>query len=718
MTSLRPYQIDAINSINTAWERCNRVLLQMPTGLGKTTVFSEIVKDFKTNRFPSKRILILVHRIELLDQVKDRLAQFGIKATSISSDRDFDINNQVAVATIQTLVKRLDTIANFSLIVVDEAHHSTSPSYLRIFEHYTTESLKILGVTATPQRLDGRGFDQIYDVLIPSGQIRDFIPQYLCDVTQRASSHPDFSTIKVDSITKDYESESAKRIMSNSKVMADLVKSFKEFCIGKRTLIFAVNTEHSKDIVSRFQKEGIKIQHIDYKTPGFLRKQLVDNFREGKLDALCNVEIFTEGFDCPDIDVVIMARPTRSLSLYLQQAGRCLRPKADGRKGLILDHAKLWIEHGLIKANRYWSLAGLKSNQDSDQFRSRIKKMFLSKEIELPTEIQSLIMEEFQLEELSTKSKSFDDKIEIDLQWWNSLSEELRDILSSSAEISLSNQSYLSDEELQAIWRLETIYLQDLSVKSGLVPLRKLKNIRRAECSMLHYHTISTFEDWKSLEYLDLSFSSINGLKPLMGLNSLTHLNISNTQIETIRPILNNTSLRELDISFSNVNDIGLLERLPNLEWLSLAGISLTSIEFLRNHRKLKYLNVSHTNLTDLNFLNKNHPITKLIAHDCKKLQFKRIDLTNLESLDCSYSSFDRIRDLTKGSRNVELEWFNISGCKLHDLEELFYFDNLKVLIADDVDMEDSLINDLLINNPYLTIYRNGELTYENHVIA
>lgn len=718
MTSLRPYQIDAINSINVAWERCNRVLLQMPTGLGKTTVFSEIVKDFKANRFPSKRVLILVHRIELLDQVKDRLAQFGIRATSISSDRDFDINNQVAVATIQTLVKRLDTIANVSLIVVDEAHHSTSPSYLRIFEHYTSESLKILGVTATPQRLDGRGFDQIYDVLIPSGQIRDFIPQYLCDVTQRASSYPDFSTVKIDPITKDYESESAKMVMSESKVMADLVKSFKEYCIGKRTLIFAVNTEHSKDIVSRFQKEGIKIQHIDYKTPASQRKQLVENFREGKLEALCNVEIFTEGFDCPDIDVVIMARPTKSLSLYLQQAGRCLRPKPDGRKGLILDHAKLWIEHGLIKANRYWSLAGIKSNQDIDQIQSRIRKMFLSKEIELPTELQSLIMEEFQLEELATKSNSFDDKIEIDLKWWNSLSEELQDILSKSAEIDTSNQAELSEGDLQAIWNLETIDLKNRTIKSGLVPLRKLKKIRRAECSMLHYHTISTFEDWKSLEYLDLSFSSVNGLKPLMGLNSLKHLNISNTQIEAIRPILNNTSLRELDLSFSNVDEIGLLERLPHLEWLSLAGLPLKSVEFLRNHRRLKLLNVSHTNLTDLNFLNKTHSLRNLIAHDCKYLLFNTIDLTNLKSLDCSYSSFDRIRDLTKGSRNVELEWLNISGCKLIDLEELFYFDQLKVLIVDDVEMEDSFIQNLLIKNPGLTIYRNGELTYENHVLA
>ncbi|MDI1324877.1 MAG: DEAD/DEAH box helicase family protein [Algoriphagus sp.] len=717
MPSQRPYQVDAINSINSAWEHCNRVLLQMPTGLGKTTVFSEIVRDFRTNRFPNKRVLILVHRIELLDQVKERLAQFNIIATAISSERDFDINSQVVVATIQTLIKRLDTIANFSLIVVDEAHHSSSPSYLRIFEHYTSESLKILGVTATPQRLDGLGFDQIYDVLIPSGQIRDYIPKFLCDVTQRASSHPDFGTIKIDSITKDYESESAKMVMSESKVMADLVKSFKEYCIGKRTLIFAVNTEHSNHIVSRLQHEGIKVQHIDYKTPTSVRRQIVENFRAGKLDALCNVEIFTEGFDCPDIDVVIMARPTKSLALYLQQAGRCLRPKNDGRKGLILDHAKLWLEHGLIKANRYWSLAGIKSNQDSDHVQSRARKIILSKEIEFPVELQNLIMEEFQLEESKEKRIPYDDKIEIDLEWWHSLSQDLKDVLSNSAEITFSDEEEITDTDLQAIWNMDTIDLQNRTIQS-LHPLRKLKKLRKADCCMLQYHTIKAFSEWTYLENLDLSFSSITRLNPLIDIESLKYLNISNTQIDTIRPILNNTSLCDLNLSFSNVNEIGLLERLPNLERLSLSGLSINSVDFLRNNRKLEYLNMSHTLVSEMNFLNKDHSLKKLIVHDCKNLQFQKIYLTKLETLDCSYSNFDQLRYLTRGSRNITLERLNISGCKVVDLDELFYFDKLKVLIADDIDMDNSFIQNLLINKTHLTVHRNGELTYENHVLA
>lgn len=716
MPVLRPYQIEALDSIMKAWEHCNRVLLQMPTGLGKTTVFSEIVKDFIFNKHPNKRVLILVHRIELLDQVKDRLVEFGIRATSITSSEDFDQNHQVSVATIQTLIKRLDTISNFSLIVVDEAHHSTSPSYLRVFEHYTSDSLKILGVTATPQRLDGQGFDQIYDLLIPSGQIREYIPKYLCDVTQRASSYPDFSTIKVDPTTRDYELESSKVIMSNSKVMADLVMSFKEYCLGKKTLIFAVNSAHSQDIVNRLQKESIKIQHIDYKTPSGNRRKIIQNFKEGKLDAICNVEIFTEGFDCPEVDVVVMARPTKSLALYLQQAGRCLRPKSDGRKGLILDHAKLWLEHGLIKENRRWSLAGTKEIQGSGNSKNRLRNIIRSNSIELPYEVEKMIMEEFQLEETKEEVIYYNGKIEIDSDWWHSLHPELQEILKNSAPISIDNNDEISEIDLQAIWNLDTVDLQNRTIKSSLLPLSRLKNIKRAECSMLNYHSIKTFSKWEGLEYLDLSFSSIERLNPIFTLDSLITLNISNTQIDSINPIRSHSSLQDLNLSFSNVQKIGLIERFPDLERLSLAGLNVKDLSFLRNNKKLKELNISHTGISNISFLDYTSSLKKLIVHDCLNLKFDSIDLTQLKVLDISYSSFNTLRHLTKGSRNVNLEWLNISGCQLRAMEELLYCEQLKTLIVDDIDIDQDLIGKLLMKFITLTIYRNGEsMTYINY---
>ena len=714
MPELRPYQVDAIDSIMKAWQHCNKILLQMPTGLGKTTVFSEIIKDFIINRYPKKRVLVLVHRIELLDQVRDRLAQFGVRATSITATEDFDLNHQVSVATIQTLINRLDTISNLSLIVVDEAHHSASPTYLRVLEHYTSESLKILGVTATPQRLDGRGFDQIYDLLIPSGQIRDFIPEYLCDVTQRASSYPDFSTVKIDPITKDYELESSREIMSNTKEMADLVKSFKEYCQGKKTLVFAVNTKHSQDIVSRLQKESIKIQHIDYKTPAGDRRKIIQNFKEGKLDAICNVEIFTEGFDCPEVDVVVIARPTKSLALYLQQAGRCLRPKSDGRKGLILDHAKLWLEHGLIKEKRYWSLAGTAEFRESRNLKHKLLEAIRSKEIELPKEIEKMVMDEFQLHE---KVVPIDDKIEIDVEWWNSLNRELKDILIRSTPIS--NEQEISDSDLQAIWNMETIDLQNITIKSTLFPLSRLKKIKRAECSMLDYHTINTFKEWTRLEYLDLSFSSINGLKPIENLQSIRILDISNTQIESLNPIKNYSLIRSLNLSFSNVKQIGLIERFPKLERLNLSGLKISNPDFIRNNKNLNELNISHTSISSLNFLNQSGHLKKLIVHNCMELKFDEIDMSQLQSLDCSYSNFQNLKLLTKGSRNVDLEWLNISGCQLSHLEELLYFDQLKELIVDDIDINQTLIYDLLIKNIYLTIYRNGDrITYINYILS
>lgn len=718
MPELRPYQVDAIDSIMKAWDHCSKILLQMPTGLGKTTVFSEIIKDFIFNRFPNKRVLVLVHRIELLEQIQERLLQFGIRGTSITSSKDFDDNYQVTVATIQTLRNRLDIVSNFSLIVVDEAHHSISPSYIKVLDHYTSGSLKILGVTATPQRLDGIGFDLNYDVLIPMGQIRDYIPKYLCDVTQRASSYPEFKTIKIDPITKDYESESARTAMSESKVMANLVTSFKEYCIGKRTLIFAVNTAHSIDIVARLQREGIRVQHIDYKTKLSVRRQIVENFKEGKIDALCNVEIFTEGFDCPEIDVVIMARPTKSLVLYLQQAGRCLRPKNDSRKGLILDHAKLWLEHGLIKANRYWSLAGIKSNQETNQLREHVRKMIHSSEIEIPLEIKNLVMEEFQLEEPNDKRLPFDEKIEINFDWWDSLSQELKDILINSAQISIEKEEKISDSDLQAIWNMDTIDLQNTAIASTLHPLKRLQKIKRAECCMLDYYTINTFNEWKKLEYLDLSFSTITRLNPISDLVNLRHLDISNTQIESIYPIRDYYQLTSLNLSFSNIKQIGLVERFPNLERLLLSGLKIDNLNFLRNLSKLEYLNISHTDVSELNFLNNGHSLKKLVIHDCKRLEFSGVDLTRIEDLDCSFSNFERLGNLTNKSRNVHLERLNISGCKVVDMDELFYFDQLKDLIADDIPMKADLIKKLLTKNIHLTLYRNGErITYLNFIL-
>lgn len=718
MAELRPYQLEALDSIYKAWEHCDRILFQMPTGLGKTTVFSQIIKDFVFERHPNKRALVLVHRFELLEQVKNRLSQFGIRATSITSSQEFDLNHQVSVATIQTLIKRLDSVSNFSLIVVDEAHHSISPSYLKVFKHYTKETLKILGVTATPQRLDGQGFDNIYDVLIPSGQIREFIPEYLCDVSQRASSFPDFSTISIDPITRDYELESSKAIMSNSNVMADLVKSFKDYCIGKKTIIFAVNSSHSQDIVSRLQKESIKIQHIDYKTPLGDRAKIISNFKEGKLDAISNVEIFTEGFDCPEVDVVIMARPTKSIALYLQQAGRCLRPKSDGRKGLILDHAKLWLEHGLIKANRRWSLAGTSEIKKPKESKENLRRIINTKEIELPIEFEKMIMEEFQLSESIDVATTFDEKIEIDLEWWNSLNHEQKEIIKSSIPINLDLNENIQKSDLQAIWALEEIDLTNKKIKSSLLPFLKLKKVKKADCSMLEYHTINSFSNWQELEILDLSFSSVERLNPIFHTNSLKILNISNTQIDSLNPIRNHERLEELNISFSNIQKTGLIERFPNLKKLNISGLQIENLNFLKNNAALEELNLSHTNISELKILDYLPNLIKLIVHDCQSIKFHSMEFSKLQFLDCSYSNFRSLKHLTKGSRNVSLEWLNVSGCNLFNLDELLYFDKLEVLIIDDFEIEPSLLDDLLLKNINLTIHRNGErLTYQNYII-
>src|SRR5260221_1102246 len=185
---LRPYQKEVVNNIQTAWSTYQRVMLQMPTGTGKTNVFCEIIRLHR-NQFAGKRILVLTHKRELVYQTRERLKAFGIMPGIIVAGSEERPEYQVQVATIQSLIWRKEQI-NFlktlSLIIVDEAHHSPSDSYRKLISLYQTEHTHLLGVTATPRRSDGQGFKDIFQTLIKSWQIRKFIREgYLADIEHR-----------------------------------------------------------------------------------------------------------------------------------------------------------------------------------------------------------------------------------------------------------------------------------------------------------------------------------------------------------------------------------------------------------------------------------------------------------------------------------------------------------------------------------------------------
>ena len=247
----------------------------------------------------------------------------------------------------------------FSLVIIDEAHHALASTYKKLWSFYPGS--KFLGVTATPIRTNGDGFQDLFDKLITAVPIKWFIKNnYLSDIKYFASHTPDISNIKIKA--GDYDETELSEVMQDSAVMADLVQSYTDFARNKKMIVFAVNRAHSIKIVEKFNNSGFVAKAIDTYTSTDERRKIVADFRNNKFRILCNVNIFTEGFDCPDVDAVQLARPTKSLTLFLQQVGRCMRPHPNKKYGIVLDNAGLWKEHGLPKMNRNWSLTGIDGN--------------------------------------------------------------------------------------------------------------------------------------------------------------------------------------------------------------------------------------------------------------------------------------------------------------------------------------------------------------------
>lgn len=245
------------------------------------------------------------------------------------------------------------------MIIIDEAHHALASTYKKLWKFYP--SSKFLGVTATPIRTNGDGFQDLFDKLITSDSIKWFIKnKHLSDIRYFASHTPDVSNIKIKA--GDYDETELSEVMQDKAVMADLVQSYIHVALDKKIIVFAVNRAHCAKIVEKFNNSGFPAKYIDTFTTTEERNKIVSDFRSNKFKILCNVNIFTEGFDCPDVDAVQLARPTKSLTLFMQQVGRCMRPHENKQYSIILDNAGLWKEHGLPKMERNWSLMGIDNN--------------------------------------------------------------------------------------------------------------------------------------------------------------------------------------------------------------------------------------------------------------------------------------------------------------------------------------------------------------------
>lgn len=351
MIHLRPYQQQAIDDARRAYRAGHRaVLFQLPTGGGKTVTASTVVHGAAQK---GNGTWWLTHRRELADQASQTFHSLDIQHGTVRAGYISDRHALVQVASIQTIVRRLAELAPPDLIVFDEAHHIGAESWEAVFNAFP--QARILGLTATPWRLDGQGLGRWFGHMVSGPTVADLIEAgALSTYRLFAPATPDLSDVKT--AAGDYQRGALAKAMDKPAIVGDAIGHYRRLCSGKRAVAFAAGVENSKHIAAQFRDAGIPAEHVDGSMSNQERDGAVERFRRGETLVLSNADLFGEGFDVPAIEAAILLRPTKSLSLYLQQVGRALRPFEEKAEAIILDHAGNSLRHGLPDDERDWSL--------------------------------------------------------------------------------------------------------------------------------------------------------------------------------------------------------------------------------------------------------------------------------------------------------------------------------------------------------------------------
>lgn len=349
---LRDYQERAIAHIRDSFRKGNkRVLLVMPCGSGKTVVFSYVSAGTAKN---NKRVLIIAHRRELLKQISNTLKMAGVKHAVLTAGYRGIPKTPVVVASVFTLAKRLKHWPEPSLIVGDECHHFTPDStWGKVVKHFPNAFL--LGVTATPERLDGKGLGLMFDDMVIGPSVAELTAQgFLSPADVYAPSRPDLSAVR--SRAGDYANNELEGAMDKPSITGSAVTHYTKLAAGKRAVVFCVSVKHAKDVATEFRAAGYNAHHVDGSMAEEERDRVLSEFHAGTVQVLTSCDLISEGFDLPAVEVGILLRPTQSLSMHIQQVGRVVRIHPSKTSSLILDHAGNTARHGFIDEHREWVL--------------------------------------------------------------------------------------------------------------------------------------------------------------------------------------------------------------------------------------------------------------------------------------------------------------------------------------------------------------------------
>lgn len=350
---LRDYQIKARSAVLEQFRNdVRRVLLVMPTGAGKGTLAANVVASTEA---AGNRCIFMVNRRELVKDMSKRLRKLGVDHGVIMAGAN-DLRNPLArtiVASKDTVQRRKKPPAD--LVFIDEAHFAVSDGWADILKAY--EDSFILGMTATPIRLEGRGLGEFFDVIVEGPTVAELTEMgFLVPVKVYAPASPDLSGVH--KTAGDYNEGALAVAMDKPKLVGDIVDHWTKLANGWPTVVFAVNRTHSEHIRDAFLAAGVKAVAVDANTPSEERDRTWEDIEHGRVQVVCSVGIVSYGWDCPPVRVAILARPTMSLALYLQQVGRILRPHPGKDYSLVLDHAGNTLKHGFVDDDREWSLEG------------------------------------------------------------------------------------------------------------------------------------------------------------------------------------------------------------------------------------------------------------------------------------------------------------------------------------------------------------------------